>query len=81
MKEYQIDAEKCSADQMASSGLMILTTVIRERTLEGATTQYLKPEAQAEQAGLELTEKLAILDKRLKRGLQLLVDKLPKALE
>lgn len=78
-KKFQIEADRLKGSAMAEGGYFVLPEVVRHLILDKPShSKLLSKEANADRKALELTEKLEVLDGRIRRGLELIVAKVKK---
>lgn len=78
MKQFYLHIDDSNVQTLPADALAILSTTVKEQILESSPQSPLtRPEEKAEKGALLVEEQLLELDKRLKRGLTLLLRKLP----
>lgn len=76
MKEFEVQADGCKGLNLEGSSLFILKAAIFERALDeskGKRLTLVSPLLEAHKKSIDFEKKLLELDRRLKRGFELLV--------
>ena len=77
MKQYEMDVENCRGACLEGGSLVILKAAIMQRLLDEAPlVSLVTPEQYAEGVSSKQIEKFVQLDKHIRRGFELIVEKL-----